>query len=105
MFTEKSLRTEALSEAAFAPSEDELTGCLSNTCPINAACAGSDTATAAAAPAEGSMSGHHSSEPSHGGGAYIIQRGRINPLFLVLQPLFSHWKNRGTLVAADWILY
>lgn len=105
MFTEKSFRTEPLREAAFAPSKNELTGCLSNTCPISSVCEVSETATAATAPAEESTSGHHSSEPRHGGGTRTIQRGHMNSLFFMLQPLFSYWKNKGAPVAADWILY
>lgn len=103
MFTEKSLRTEPISEAAFAPSE--LTGCLSNTCPINSVCEGLGIATAATSPAEELTSGHHFSELRHVGGTNIIQRGLMNSLFFMLQPLFSHWKNKGASVAADWIRY
>lgn len=105
MFTEKSLITEVLREAAFAASKDELTGFQSNTCPINSVCKGSGTKTAATAPVEESVSGHLSTEPRHGEETNIILRGRMNSLYLMLQPMFSHWKCKGASVTANWIQY
>lgn len=76
MFTEKTLIMAPLSEALSALPKDELTGCPSNTCPINSVCQGLQTVTAAAAPAKESTSGCKSSEPDAaacGGGARILQ--------------------------------
>lgn len=45
-------------------------------------CEGSETASAATAPAEQSTSGHHCSEPRYDRETCVIQRCRMNPLFL-----------------------
>lgn len=80
MFTEKTLIMAPLSEALSALPKDELTGCPSNTCPINSACEGLQTASAAAAPAKESTSGCKSSEPDAaacGGGTRILQSAEV----------------------------